>query len=253
MLAVYAFAQLTSSPIELWVAFGPGKHYRLIPAQKICATIGLDKCLALPMFHAFTGCDTVSCFSGRGKRTAWDTWNMYREITGQFASLMKKPKLGDVDAAMDTVERFVVLLDDKTNTGSEVNMVRFDLFARKGRDVNNIPPTKGALLQHARRAAYQAGHCWSQAVKPPIAPKRAAGWGWVGTELMEASGTLRGVTSQKQAKCAENCCAGKLQVRESRTDLHGQVQMWRLLLVFDRGRDHMNIYVSAVSDSELDY
>ena len=52
---------------------------------------------------------------------------------------------------MDTIERVVVLLYDKTNTGSEVNIVRFDQFARKGRDVNNIPPTKGALLQHARR------------------------------------------------------------------------------------------------------
>ena len=56
---------------------------------------------------------------------------MYPEITGQFASLMKKPQLDDVDAAMDTIERFVVLLYDKTNTGSEVNMVRFELFARK--------------------------------------------------------------------------------------------------------------------------
>ena len=46
VLAVYAFAQLTSSPNELWVAFGTGKHYRLIPAHKICAAIGLDKCLA---------------------------------------------------------------------------------------------------------------------------------------------------------------------------------------------------------------
>ena len=182
VLAVYAFAQLTSSLNELWVAFGTGMHYRMIPAHKICAAIGLDKCLALRMFHAFTGCDTVSCFSGRGYRTAWDTWNMYPEIPGQFASLMKKPQLGDVDAAMDTIERFVVLLYDKTNTGSEVNMVRFELFARKSRDINNIPPTKGALLQHARRAAYQAGHCWIQAIEPQIELPRPAGWGWVGTD-----------------------------------------------------------------------
>ena len=72
VLAVYAFAQLTSSLNKL-----ASITYRLIPAHKICAAIGLDKCLALPMFHAFNGCDTVSCFSGRGKRTAWDTWNMY--------------------------------------------------------------------------------------------------------------------------------------------------------------------------------
>ena len=73
-------------------------------------------------------------------------------------------------------------LYNKTNTGSEVNMDRFELFARKGRDVNNIPPTKDALLQHARRAAYQAGHCWSQAVEPQIELPRPAGWGWVSTD-----------------------------------------------------------------------
>ena len=44
---------------------------------------------------------------------------------------MKKPQLGDVDAAMDTIERFVVLLYDKTNTGSEVNLVRFEIFAEE--------------------------------------------------------------------------------------------------------------------------
>ena len=62
VLAVYAFAQLNSSLNEHWVAFGTGKHFRLLPAYKICAAIGLDKCLALHMFHAFTGCDTVSFF-----------------------------------------------------------------------------------------------------------------------------------------------------------------------------------------------
>ena len=35
VLAVYAFAQLTLSLNELWVDFGTGKHYRLIPAHNI--------------------------------------------------------------------------------------------------------------------------------------------------------------------------------------------------------------------------
>ena len=146
-----------------------GKHKLLLPV--------------LPMFHAFTGCETVSCFSGRGKRTTWATWSMYQAITGQFASLMKKPQLDDVYyAAMDTLDRFVILLYDKSSTRSDVNMVRYDPLARKVRDVNNIPPTPGAFLQHARRATYQAGHCKSQATKPLIEPKRAAGWDWVGTD-----------------------------------------------------------------------
>ena len=206
LCSLYAFAQLTSSPNELWVAFGTGTHYRLIPAHKICAAIGLDKCLALPMFHAFTGCDTDSCFSGRGKRTAWDTWNMYPEPTGQFASLMKKPQLGDVDAAMDTIQRFVVLLYDKTNTGSEVNMVRFEIFARKGRVRQQYSTDEGcassacdesSIIRLGIAGARQSNHRSSF-----HGQQDGAGWA-----LMEGSGTLCGVTSQKQAKCAENCCA----------------------------------------------
>ena len=86
-----------------------------------------------------------------------------------------------VEHQLDKIQRVDVVWD-KTNTGSEVNMVGFEQFARKGRDVNNIPPTKGALLQHARRAAYQAGHCWSQTIEPQIEIPRPAGWGWVGTD-----------------------------------------------------------------------
>ena len=31
----------------------------------------------IPMFHAFSGCDTVSAFCGRGKKTAWITWEEF--------------------------------------------------------------------------------------------------------------------------------------------------------------------------------
>ncbi len=59
---------------ELWIAFGTGKHFRYIAAHEIAASLGPNKSQALPMFHAYTGCDTVSSFATRGKKTAWDTW-----------------------------------------------------------------------------------------------------------------------------------------------------------------------------------
>ena len=45
---------------QLWIAFGTGKHLRYIPAHEIATSLGAEKAQALPMFHAFTGCDTVS-------------------------------------------------------------------------------------------------------------------------------------------------------------------------------------------------
>ena len=52
---------------------------------------------------------------------------------------------------------------------------------------------------------------------------------------------MGGVTSQKDVRCVENCCAvvapnrlsRKKQVHETCTDLQGPVQMRRLLLVLD--------------------
>ncbi len=178
VLAVFVFAQLVPSLTALWVAFGTGKNYRLIPAHRIYAAIGNMKSQALPMFHAFTGCDTVSSFSGRGKKTAWEIWNVFPDVTDTFAALMEQPEQSDVDAALTTLERFVVLLYDKTSFKSHVNEARVDLFARKGRDVNHISPTQGSLLQHTRRAVYQAGYCWSQSLIPMVQLPQPEEWGW---------------------------------------------------------------------------
>ena len=35
-------------------------------------------------FHAFTGCDTVSAFRGKGKRSAWQTWDVCSEASDVF-------------------------------------------------------------------------------------------------------------------------------------------------------------------------
>ena len=53
---------------EVWVTFGSGKNMRYIPAHIVAKPLGTDKASALPVFHALTGCDTVSFFGGRGKK-----------------------------------------------------------------------------------------------------------------------------------------------------------------------------------------
>ena len=77
---------------ELWIAFGAGKNFRYLPAHEMANTLGPGRYVALPMFHIFTGCDTVSCFGGRRKRTAWDMRNAYDEVTPAFCALAATPK-----------------------------------------------------------------------------------------------------------------------------------------------------------------
>ena len=50
------------------------------------SNLGDDKCKVLPVWFAFTGCDTVSAFSGRGKKIVWDTWNAFPDITDILSS-----------------------------------------------------------------------------------------------------------------------------------------------------------------------
>ena len=85
VLAVTAAQRLSIT--ELWVTFGTGRGFRHLAAHEMAKILGPERCIALPMFHAFTGCDTVSSFFGRGKKTAWDTWMNFNDITSAFCVL----------------------------------------------------------------------------------------------------------------------------------------------------------------------
>ena len=112
VLAVTAAQRLSIT--ELWVDFGTGKNFRLLAAHEMARALGPDRCIALPMFHAFTGCDTVSSFGGRGKKTAWDTWMTFDDVTRAFCALANTPDA--IDDWMEPLEQFVVLLYDRTSS-----------------------------------------------------------------------------------------------------------------------------------------
>ena len=75
------------------------------------------------------------------------------------------------DDCMSVLKAFFVLLYDRTYTETTVNMARKHIFTTKGRSMDNLPPTRAALLQHTKRAVYQGGYVWGQAlVRCPINP-----------------------------------------------------------------------------------
>jgi hypothetical protein len=84
VLAIYVFIDLHNN--ELWIAFGKGKDFRWIPVHQTTRALG-PRCIALPFFHAFPGCDTVSAFVGKGKMSALQTWNVFQAATEVFTRL----------------------------------------------------------------------------------------------------------------------------------------------------------------------
>ena len=76
------------------------------------------------------------------------------------------------------LERFTVVLYDKTSQLSTVNESRRELFSHRDKVVMEaLPPTQGALLQHLKRAIYQAS-IWSTADQAKQQVPSPGEWGW---------------------------------------------------------------------------
>ena len=76
---------------DIWINFGTGERKKILSAHQISAAIGRNKYVALPVFHAFTGCDTVSSFKSIGKKTAWQIWKVFDDVTKAFIDLSIGP------------------------------------------------------------------------------------------------------------------------------------------------------------------
>ena len=232
VLSVYAASIYPLT--KIYVAFGKGSSFRYIASHAIASTLGYEKCQCLPLFHSFTGCDTTSYFVGKGKKTCWQIWDKYPDISNIFLKIMLGGELESND--IEIIERYVVLIYDKTNNSYSVNQCRFELFSVSNRNIENIPPTAAALLQHTKRSIFQA-NIWHQIFKKYIDYPNPNNFGWketdsefipVWSELPEvlescrqlvSCGCKKGCTSRCKCKkenlpCSHMCkCLGKCEVK----------------------------------------
>ena len=171
---------LTRNPTaDIWIAFGTGKDFMYVHINAICHALGKCKSISLPIFHCFTGCDTTSAFLGKGKKSAWEAWKSYPEVTQAFIYMATHPHtpLTVESQYFRHLECFTVVVYDKTSCLVSVDEVRKELFCQKNRTMENIPPTQDALLQHCKRVAYQAGIWTTSDLAQPQAPT-PEGHGW---------------------------------------------------------------------------
>ena len=119
VLAV-SVAETLGPEYELWLAFGTGKHFRHLVAHKIAIGLGPKKAQALSMFHTLTGCDTGPALLGM---TAWRTWNAQPQLTDAMLTLSCASSDIQEDV-MHTIEKFVILLYDRTSTRTDIDKAR---------------------------------------------------------------------------------------------------------------------------------
>ena len=136
-----AFPKLvkTQPVADIWVAFGMGKSYRFLSINAIFDSLGKQKVQALPLFHALSGSDTTSAFKGKGKKSAWQAWQAFAEVTDTFVYLSMHPfeSLSVDSIHFKAIKRFVVLLYDRTSPLISVNDTREELFCKRNRSIEN--------------------------------------------------------------------------------------------------------------------
>ena len=132
-------------------------NFRYIPAHLIAQSLGPNRCLALPIFHALTGCDQVSSFYGHGKKSAWSVWEANQDLTEHLVNLAKPDATHrTVEHAMNAIEKFTVLLYNvQDNTVTSLDEARHFLVHSKSYDFEKLPPTLDALKLHVMRSTHQ--------------------------------------------------------------------------------------------------
>ena len=108
VLAVSIFTSLQNLGLQqMWIAFGQGTNARWIPVHEIVIALGPQKTSGIRFFHSFTGCDIVSSFYGKGKKSAWHTWDVCGEVSDTFTKLSNLPK----EVTHDDLEKLEVCCD----------------------------------------------------------------------------------------------------------------------------------------------
>ena len=152
-----------------------GRYYNI---KQIIRELGTNIFLALPFFNAFTGCDTVSSFYGKGKCKAYDVWvksERKDDFPDVFVELGGKPTNATSDH-IDLLESFVLQLYGSRH--DTLGAARLDKFQKStDNDLRLLPPSKDALRQHIYRTSYQAGYLWRQSVEELDIPDPGQ-WGW---------------------------------------------------------------------------
>ena len=153
---------------QVWMMSGTSKEQESFPVHVINKTLLPAVVENVLGFHAITGCDTVSSFSGHGKKSCWNVYLQHPEL---LHGVGRDGLLGDV-------EKFVCMLYKSPHCGTGVDRARHDLFQKGKKVLEMLPPTSDALELHMSRANYQA-KVWLQANKTNVLvpdPEETGGW-----------------------------------------------------------------------------
>ena len=135
-----AFQDKIGAP--LFQQCGTKTRRRVIDIRKVAAKLGTNACRALIGMHAYTGCDTVSAFAGRGKAKALKILTSSKEYQDMFLLLGQEWDLPT--DLFDKLEEFTCLLYASKTSATKVNFLRYHLFCAKKGEIESHQLLDGA-------------------------------------------------------------------------------------------------------------
>ena len=135
--------------------------------------------LALPFFHAFTGCDTTSSVYRYGRCKFSDTWMREDpEVTNTFIELSNALTVIREDQ-ISKIETFLVSIYYPGQKHLSIDDARLKSFLRSpAPDLCSITISRSGLIQHIKRSALQAGWVWKDCESSINIPDPTT-WGWL--------------------------------------------------------------------------
>ena len=122
----------------------------------------------------------MSAFKTKGKTTGYKTWLSFDEATEAFKFVVDNPfySLQPEDQVFKILERFAIRLYLPRSELECINLCREYMFRYVTKDLDKLPTTKNALLQHLKRAIYQCS-IWSTSTIAYRQIPPATDFGWV--------------------------------------------------------------------------
>jgi hypothetical protein len=149
---------------------------KILDIRKIAHNVGNDVCKALIGFHAFTGCDVVSSFAGKGKIGALKLLNT-NNSHDIFTNLGSEWAVSE--EMMQKLEQFTCSMYSTNSHITMINELRYHLFCAKNGEIEShqLPPCQDSLKKHIQRANYQAA-IWKRSLENDPGTLTPIGRGW---------------------------------------------------------------------------
>lgn len=156
----------------------------------------IDLKTSLLSYHAITGCDSTSAFSGHTKKSSWMVFKKNHELLKDFGRAPDLPEKQLKNAEV-FVTKMYVNKKPALKTIDNVNDLRASMF-QQVKALDKLPPSKHFLELHLKRANYQA-FCWYTADLPVQNLPQPIDQGW---KLKD--GQLRPITSLEEPISLKN-------------------------------------------------